>query len=389
MRRRRSTSLLIPCAAGLAVAVTGCGGDDGGGVPKGAIAKVGDAVVTKAQFDQLQKFQLMRVSQQITSGKLFDAAQPKLVDFSPPYTSCISAANAAITKADQGKITADQIKQACQNVPARTKVDTVQQLIATQVIEGEAKDRKLTVPEADVDKALDAAYTQEIGGKKNLAKFTAMTGLGPDVFKDLVRQSLTYQKVTEKIAADAGPVTDADVQADYDKNKAQYGQPESRELHVVLAKTEADAQAARTALEGGATFASVAQRYSSDAESKKAGGKLTKVTKGQLEKAAEDAAFSIQATQLAGPVKGEQGWYVIRVDKITPGKAVSFDQVKTVLKQQLTQTKPQQAVTAWEAGVLKRWKPKTDCAEGYNLVAFCKNQPKTATTTGAAPASGQ
>lgn len=387
-RRRLALLPLIPCAAGLALA--GCGGGDDGGVPDGAVAKVGDAVVSKADYDRLRKFQLMRITRQVTNGKLFQSARPELLDVSPPYTSCIETATASVPAEAKQQITADQIKQACANIPERLKADSVQQLIATEVIMREAEDDDVEVSDGDVDKALDAAYTQEIDGKKNLAKFKALTGLDEGIFKQLVRQSLTYQKVTEKVASDAGPVTDEDVRKDFDENREQYGRPETRELHVVLAKDEADAKAARTALEGGATFASVAQQYSTDAGSRADGGKLTQVQRAQLEKAAGDAAFSVGATELAGPVRTDRGWYVIRVDKITPGQAVAFDSVKTAIRQQLQQTKPQQAVAKWEADVLKRWKAKTECASGYNLVAFCKNQvaPKSGTTTGAAPATG-
>ncbi|MDO9409302.1 peptidyl-prolyl cis-trans isomerase [Patulibacter sp.] len=388
-RRRLALLPLLPCVAGLALA--GCGGgDDDGGVPAGAVAKVGDTVVSKADYDRLQRFQLMRISRQVTNGKLFQSAQPKLLDVTPPFTACIRTATESVPAEAKAQITAAQIKQACENIPERLKTDAVQQLIATEVIKQEAEDDDVEVSDGDVDKALDAAYTQEIDGRKNLAKFKTLTGLDEGIFRQLVRQSLTYQKVTEKIASDAGPVTDDDVRKDFDDNRDQYGQPETRELHVVLAKDEADAKAARTALEGGATFASVAQQYSTDEQSRAQGGKLTQVQRAQLEKAAGDAAFSAGATELAGPVRTDLGWYVIRVDKITPGKAVSFDSVKTAIRQQLQQTKPQQAVAKWEADVLKRWKAKTDCAPGYNLVAFCKNQvtPKTGTTTGVAPATG-
>ena len=388
-RRRLALLPLIPVAAGLALA--GCGGGDDGGVPEGAVAKVGDTVISKEQYDRLQKFQLMRITRQVTNGKLFQAAEPKLLDVRPPFTSCIRTATQSVPAEAKQQITQAQIKQACENIPERLKADSVQQLIATEVIMREAEDDDVEVSDGDVDKALDAAYTQEIEGRKNLAKFKAMTGLDEGIFKQLVRQSLTYQKVTEKVASDAGPVTDEDVRKDFEDNRDQYGQPETRELHVVLAKDEADAKAARAALEGGATFASVAQQYSTDEGSRAQGGKLTQVQRAQLEKAAGDAAFSVGATELAGPVRTDLGWYVIRVDKITPGKAVSFDAVKTAIRQQLQQTKPQEAVRTWEADVLKRWKAKTQCASGYNLVAFCKNQvaPKTApTTTGAAPAAG-
>ena len=396
MPRDRSpvTYAVLACALGLTAVggLAACGGDDADEpLPSGVIARVGDTELKKDRYDRTLRFQQLRVAQQLTSGKLLDAADPKLPSFSPPFTACVDAALAALPEADRSKVPEDQLRQACSAVPERTKLEAVQQLLAAEVIEQEAEDKEIEVSDDDVSKALDAAYDQEIGGKKNLAKLTTATGLGEQDFRQLVRQSLTFAKVAEKIVKDAGDVTDEDVRKEYDDNKAQYGQPESRELHVVVAKDEAGAQAARSELENGATFASVAQKYSTDEETRKVDGKLTQVKKGELETAADEAAFSVGQTQLAGPVQGERGWYVIRVDKITPAKTLPFDQLKDVIKQQLDQTKPQDAVVRWQDDVLKRYKERTRCAEGYNIVPLCKNQraePAT-TTTAPAPAAGQ
>jgi foldase protein PrsA len=388
-RLQRPTKGLLACALGLPVAavIAGCGG----GLSADSIAKVDGTDITKTQFEQALKFQEMRASQQVMANKLFSSASPKLVSFKAPYTECITRYKATVKttvpKEQQAQITDATLKQACEAIPPQAKSLAVQQLISTKVLDEEAAEAKIKVTDAEINKQLDAVYTQEIGGKANLGKFTKLTGLDAQVFKDLVRQGLELQKLTAKATKDAGKVTDADVQAYYDKNKKQYSQPESRNLHVVLTKTEAEAKKARTELDGGATFASVAKKYSIDQVTKNADGKLANVVKGQQEKALETAAFATAATKLAGPVKTETGWYVLRVDKITPAKTIPFAQVKSVLKQQLEQTKPQEAAQKWEEGVLKKWKAKTECREGYNTVAFCKNQPKATTTT--APASGQ
>jgi foldase protein PrsA len=386
-RLQRPTKALFACAIGLpvAVAVTGCGG----GLSADSIAKVDGTDITKTQFEQSLKFQEMRASQQVTGSKLFESATPRLISFKAPYTECTTKLKATVPKEQQAQVTDAQIKQYCEGIPSQAKQLAVQQLISTKVLDEEAAEAKIKVTDAEIAKQLDAVYTQEIGGKKNLGKFTKLTGLNADVFKDLVRQGLELQKLTAKATKDAGKVTDADVQAYYDKNKKQYAQPESRNLHVVLTKTEDEAKKARTELDGGATFASVAKKYSIDQVTKNAGGKLENVTKGQQEKALETAAFSTAATKLAGPVKTETGWYVVRVDKITPAKTIPFAQVKSVLKQQLEQTKPQEAAQKWEEGVLKKWKAKTECREGYNTVAFCKNQPPTTTTAAAGAAGAQ
>lgn len=386
--QRPATKALFACAIGLPVAavITGCGG----GLSGDSIAKVDDTDITKTQFEQSLKFQEMRASQQITGNKLFDSATPKLISFKAPFTECTTKLKATVPEEQRAQATDAAIKQYCEGIPEQAKQLAVQQLISTKVLDEEAEEADIKVTDAEINKQLEAVYTQEIGGKKNLAKFTKLTGLDATVFKDLVRQGLELQKLTAKATKDAGKVTDQDVQAYYDKNKKQYSQPESRNLHVVLTKTEAEAKKARSELDGGATFASVAKKYSIDQVTKNADGKLANVVKGQQEKGLENAAFSTAATKLAGPVKTETGWYVVRVDKITPAKTIPFAQVKAVLKQQLEQTKPQEAAQKWEESVLKKWKEKTECRDGYNTVAFCKNQPKPKTTTAAGAAqSGQ
>ncbi|MBF6621136.1 MAG: peptidyl-prolyl cis-trans isomerase, partial [Patulibacter sp.] len=169
-----------------------------------------------------------------------------------------------------------------------------------------------------------------------------------------------------------------------DKNKAQYTQPEMRDLRVVLTKTKAQADEAKKELDGGADFADVVKEYSIDTITKKDGGKLANVAKGQQEKALADASFAAKKGEIVGPIKTETGYYVVRVDKVTASKLVPFKDVKEQIKQQLTQTKPQEALTKWQTETLDSWKEKTNCRKGY-VVDFCKNAPKPATQTATAP----
>lgn len=375
---------LVACAIGVpaAAALAGCGG-----LSADAVAKVDGTEITKASYDKAEKFTLVQASQQATGGKFFDAAAPKLISFKAPYTECSAALKKTVPKAQQKQATPAALKQACESYAQQIKPSSIGTLLQEEIIKKEAEKEKVSVSDKDLDKQYPQALTQFIGGKQNLGKFTKVTGLSEDTLRNQVRNQLLVQKLQEKVTKDASKVTDAEVKAYYDKNKSTYTQPEAREAHVVLTKTEAQADKAKKAVEGGQSFASVAKKYSIDATTKKAGGKLT-LQKGQQEAALEKAAFAAKKGDVVGPVKTESGFYVVEIDKITPSKTVPYDQVKAVLKQQLQQTKPQEAWTKWQDRVLKEWKEKTECRDGYNDVVFCKNQPKPA-TTGATAASGQ
>jgi foldase protein PrsA len=385
LHARPVRTALVVCALGIptALALTGCGGSSG--LPSDAVAKIDGTTITKSAYNDSMKFLDVQASQQFTGGKLFSAANPQLISFTAPYTNCIAAIKKTVPKTQ--KVTDAQIKQACQQTEQQLKDGALSQLLTEKIISSEAAGAKITVTDAEITKALPADLTQKIGGQQNLAKFTKLTGLKEDTLRDDVRNQLLSTKLQAKISKDAGPVTDADVQAAYNKNKAQYAQPESRNLHVVLTKTEADANKAKKALQGGQSFATVAKQYSTDKVTKAAGGKLSNVVKGQQEKGLETAAFAAQTGKLVGPVKTESGYYVLRVDKVTPAKQVPFSQVQKVLKQQLQQQKPADALTKWSTDITKKWKAKTDCRVGYNTVQFCKNMPAPKTTAAAGAAA--
>jgi foldase protein PrsA len=370
-------SALFACAIiPTAIALSACGGSDG--LSADAVASVDGQDVTKTSFEHVQNLQLVAASQQIKGGKLLKEANPALVSFKAPYTECVAAVKKTLTKEQAKQTQAAQLTQYCQGIPAQAKEGAVSSLITAKVVDGEAKKSKVSATAAEVKKGTTDLLTQLGATSKDLPKLQKLTGITNAELESQAKSTVLLTKIQAKIQKDAGTVTDADVQAYYNKNKAQYAQPESRNLHVVLTKTEAQADKAKKAIEDGDSFSSVA---------KKAGGKLDNVAKGQQEAALEKAAFAAKAGDLVGPVKTETGYYVVRVDKVTPAKQIPFSQVKSVLKQQVQQTKPQEALQKWSDGVVKEWKAKTDCRDGYNTAIFCKNAPKAATTTAAAGAA--
>lgn len=376
-RNSRNLLTTLAVAVPLTVGLAACGGDDDK-IASDSIANVDGTQISKASYDENTKFLTVMMMQQATNGEVFKEKSPKLISFAAPYTECIKLVKKSVPKGQ--KVTDEQLKQSCETAEQQLKDNAIGQLVTAQYLVGEAEEDKIEVSEKEIDKALPAKYTQTIGDKKNLAKFTALTGLGEPFFREQIKTELLGQKIQEKITKDAGKVTDAEVQEYYDKNKAQYTQPEMRDLRIVLTKTKADADKAKKELDGGAKFGDVVKEYSIDTITKKDGGKLANVAKGQQEKALGDASFAAKKGEIVGPIKTETGYYVVQVDKITASKVVPFKDVKEQIKQQLTQMKPQEALTKWQTETLDTWKEKTNCRKGY-IVSFCKNAPKPETQT--------
>src|SRR4051812_36968788 len=203
-----------------------------------------------------------------------------------------------------------------------------------------------------------------------------------------VKLDTLSNKLREKVTKGKDKVTDQQIAQYYNKNKARFAQPERRDLRIVLTKTVDKANQAKAAIQGGQPFKTVAKKFSIDQASKSQGGVLLAVAKGQQEKALDQAVFKASKGQLVGPVKTQFGYYVFKVQKITPASQQSLAQAKETIKQLLASQNQQKALDGFVKDFREKWKGKTNCKSGY-VTQDCKNAPKqkkTATTPpGAVP----
>jgi foldase protein PrsA len=158
-------------------------------------------------------------------------------------------------------------------------------------------------------------------------------------------------------------------------------------MNIVLTKTEAEANTAKSALQGGQSWKTVAKKYSID-PSKSSGGALNGVTAGQQDSALSKAAFAAPVNKLIGPVKSQFGYYLIEVTKVNPATQRTLAQSSALIKQTLTQQLQTQAQTAVDNHAKKDWLKKTSCRKLYAM-ADCNGYkaPKTSSTSGAAGAT--
>ena len=195
----------------------------------------------------------------------------------------------------------------------------LQLLVSFQWIEGEAKAQGIKVTDAEVKKSFDKQKKQAFPKAADFEKFLKDSGQTEDDILKRVRLDTLSNKIRDKVTKGKDKVSDAQIAAYYNKNKARFAQPERRDLRIVLTKDKAKAEQAKKALESGQSFKSVAKKYSIDQASKAQGGKLPAVAKGQQEKALDTAIFAAKKGKLVGPVKTQFGYYVFDVTKITPG----------------------------------------------------------------------
>jgi foldase protein PrsA len=361
-----------------ALALSACGSD----VPGNSVAKVGDQSIKKTTFDHWMRIAAVsQAGQTSTSGTAPKAQIPD----SPKFTKCIAQKKATAAKPAKGQPepTEAQLKSQCQQEYNGLRDQVLEFLIRGNWIEQETAKQNLKVSDKDVQKQIDAAVKQAFQNQADFQKFLVRSGLTQaDVFYQQ-RNQLLQQKLTEKVTKAQGKVTDAQIQAYYDKNKSKFATPERRDLRIVLTKSKAKADQARSALDSGQSWKTVTSKYSIDQASKAQAGKLSGVAKGQQEKALDNAIFKADKGKLIGPVKTQFGYYVLEVNKISAAKQQSLEQSKASIKQILTSDNQRKALDKFGKDYRKRWKEETSCRKGFTT-ADCKNGPKSQPATSTA-----
>ena len=351
----------------------------GGGVPGNSVVRVGDETIKKSTFDHWMRIAAVSQAGQANSNQ---STPPKVVvPDSPDFTQCVANKKASAAKPAKGvpEPTQAQLKGQCRQEYNALRDQVLEFLIRGNWIEQETIKQNVKVSNKEVQSQIDAAVKQAFQNPKQFQQFLVRSGLTKaDVFYQQ-RNQLLQQKLTEKVTKSSSKVTDAQIQAYYDKNKSKFATPERRDIRIVLTKQQSRAQQAKRALQSGQSWNSVAKRYSIDQASKSQGGLLSGVAKGQQEKALDTAIFQADKGKLVGPVKTQFGYYVLEVAKVADAKQQSLAQSKASIQQILQSDGQRKALDKFGKDYRKRWRAETTCRKGFTT-ADCKNGPKTQST---------
>jgi foldase protein PrsA len=364
------TTLALSAFFVLALVLAACGSSSS--IPSDAVASIDGKAITKADY---QRWAAVSAKASAAGGAAAVVPDP------PRYTKCIAALRAQ-SKPVKGQPvpTAATLRAQCKAQDQALVQQTMSTLIQSAWVEGEAKKQGVAATDAEVQKQLATTKKQSFPTEAAYQKFLKQSGMTQAEVLERLRVQLLAQKITKKIQQGSAPVSSAKVKQYYNQHRAQFGLPERRDLELILTKTQAQAQAAKSAVQGGTSWAAAAKKYSIDPSSKANGGVLKGVARGQQDAALDKAAFSAKKGQIVGPVKGQFGYYVVRVTGVQAPQQQSLAQVTPQIKAALSAQGSQSKMTKFITDFQKRWKSKTKCRTGY-VVPLCSNAPKPKTTS--------
>lgn len=284
--------------AGL-VAIAGCKGD---GVASGDIvARVGDKVITQAQFDKEVEKSLSR------------------------YRSL-------------GRVNQPAIE-------TRIKQNVLRRMVDNMIYDEKARALGVTLDDAAIAAKLEE-HKQRFGGDQAFDEYLKRTHNSLEDLRDDIRYNLLRERLVEKLGASTA-VTEEEVKDHYEKNKSRYVEPEQVQASHILfkidkakfldpkalegltpeqrqkAEAEAQEKAKADALsrakkvlplakKKGADFAALATKHGEDPTAPK-GGDLGYFNHRRMVKQFSDVAFAMKPGEVSDLVETRFGFHIIKV----------------------------------------------------------------------------
>jgi len=145
------------------------------------------------------------------------------------------------------------------------------------------------------------------------------------------------------------PISDADIQKEYDRAKDQTGGQEYKARHILL-ETEDQAKAMIADLKKGSKFEELATKNSKDSGTKERGGDLDWNVPGVFDKQFSEAMVKLEKGKYTEtPVRTRFGFHVIQLDDVRAVKFPALAEVKPRIQQQLVQGKIEELVKGLRA----------------------------------------
>lgn len=201
-------------------------------------------------------------------------------------------------------------------------------------LEKEETDRRgIKVTEEEIDARLqEIADESYLGSVEELMKEEALDiGLTEEELGEQVRRDLLHEKLLQDVGKDI-VVTDEDARDYYQRNVAQYVQPERRQVRQIITDSESSATVAVSRIRAGESFISLVDQVSIDPLAQQKKGALNLISPGQLAPGLDKVVYSLPIGQVSDPIRLGEQWYILLVENIVPPVDNPFEEVKDEIK---------------------------------------------------------
>ena len=209
-------------------------------------------------------------------------------------------------------------------------------LITEEVINQELDKKSIKISDEDITNEVNSVK-KLFPSEQEFEMALAMQGVSMENFREQTKMQLQLTK----LLGDKIKVTDEEIKAAFEQNKARYDKPEQVHAAHILVKTKEEAEAIIKQLKDEkADFAAIAKEKSIDPGSKDEGGDLGYFGRGKMVQPFDEAVFKMKKGDISSePVKTENGYHVIKLIDHQEAKKATLEENKEDVRKQIVASK--------------------------------------------------
>jgi foldase protein PrsA len=224
-------------------------------------------------------------------------------------------------------------------------VKTLQRMIDNYIVDETAKSYGISVTNQEVEAELNYKINLEYHSEEAFLESLKALNMTLADAKEELRLAMLFDRIATKDIQ----VTEAEIQAYYQKNPAQFLRPEMRRVREIVLSRRSDAYGVRNELLSGADFAELVRKKSTGLNVDQ-GGDRGFVVKGALNPVApqvEKVVFEMQKGELSPVIQCPDGYHIIKVEAIVPPYRTEYNEQNKpaiALKAKLEKCRPFQEI---------------------------------------------
>lgn len=243
-------------------------------------------------------------------------------------------------------------------VLARVKEQTVNAFVLETLTRDFAAEQKISVSSEELEQEaqrIRGRYPDDNAFRRSLAD----ENVSFDQWRVSLQDPLLQRKIAAHLNVGLPEPTEADLKANYEKNKSQWHRPARAHIRQIVLAKEEEALRMSEELAKGGNMAQLAKTFSIGPEAEN-GGDVGWMEKGAFE--TFDAAFKLKPGARTKPIKSPFGFHILELIAKEPDAHLSFNEAKARIRSQMMEQREQATYSSWLEGQAKKAKVMRDDA---------------------------
>ena len=259
-----------------------------------------------------------------------------------------------IAAVQQARVTPEQVEKFLRDNNAHILQEAIDDLLLVQ----RAVDLGIKLRPEYIKEVIDGIKKENnIASDDDLQQQLKREGMTLDELKRNIERNILKRQVMQRELESKVAVTEDDVKAWYEANKAEYTRPATVHLQQLVVRSDGQTPSLGADLvaraRGGEDLTEMAKTYAA-APHKATFSDLGVLHRGDLAPAMEKIAFALAPGQVSDPIPAPDGFRILKLVEKTEGSVVPYEDARAEIQRRLTTTRGNEQVEKYLVGLREK-----------------------------------